>query len=108
VPTEQHRRRKFPRYNVNIVLIVYLNSETIKSKITNLCRVGCLVYPPLPALPSSELKLSFLLPDGSSRINCKGKMIYSIVNRGTGIAFTEISLYHQERIAEFFKKQPKG
>jgi len=38
-------------------------------------------------------------------INCKGEVVYSINDRGTGVAFTEISLYNQERITEFFEKQ---
>jgi len=38
-------------------------------------------------------------------INCKGEIVYSISDRGTGVAFTEISLYNQDRITQFFEKQ---
>jgi hypothetical protein len=98
-------KRRFPRFNVNLDATVYFDSATVQARITNLSQGGCLIYPPLGSRPSTELRLSFLLPDGS-RIACKGEIVYEIFDRGTGVVFTEISQYHQERIAEFFEGQP--
>ena len=38
-------------------------------------------------------------------VNCKGEIVYSVRDRGTGVAFTEISIYNQDRITEFFEKR---
>jgi hypothetical protein len=103
--SEPHAKRRFPRFNVNLQVTVYIDSTEVQSRITNLSRGGCLIYPPLGSTPNPEVRLSFLLPDGS-RIACKGRVVYEVFDRGTAIAFTEISQYHQERIAEFFESQP--
>jgi hypothetical protein len=62
------------------------------------------LYPPLGSASSTEVKLLFRLPDGS-RIACIGEIVYEVFDRGTAIAFTEISQYHRDRIAEFFERQ---
>jgi hypothetical protein len=98
--------RRFPRFNVDIEVTVLLESGLIEARIKNLSRGGCLIYPPLPLTPNSEIRLSFLLPDGSTRIACVGEIVYTIHDRGTGIAFTAISLHNQEQISEYFETQP--
>jgi hypothetical protein len=77
-------------------------SKSSSSRLLLLKNTFYLIYPPLGSTPSPEVRLSFLLPDGS-RIACKGEIIYEIFDRGTAIAFTEISQNQQERIAEFFE-----
>lgn len=52
--------------------------------------------------------MSFQLSDGTPPINCKGEIVYNIQNLGTGIAFTEISVYNQNRITEFFSKETEA
>jgi c-di-GMP-binding flagellar brake protein YcgR len=104
--SEPHQERRSPRFRVNLDATVYVESATVRTRITSLSLGGCLVYPPLSPTPSTVIRLSFLLPDGATSINCKGEIVYTIHDRGTGIAFTEISQYHQERIAEFFEGQP--
>jgi hypothetical protein len=102
----QREKRKYPRYSVSLDVTVYIDSAPVQARITNLSRGGCLIYPPLPFTPNPEVKLSILLPDDSSPINCKGEIVYTVHDRGTGIALTEISLHNQERMAEFLEKQP--
>jgi hypothetical protein len=97
-------KRRFPRFNVSLDATVYVRLFSIPARITNLSQGGCLIYPPLGSASSTEVKLLFRLPDGS-RIACKGEIVYEIFDRGTAIAFTEISQNHQERIAEFFERQ---
>jgi hypothetical protein len=99
------QRRRFPRYPANIEVTVYLDSGAIQTRMPQISRGGCLIFPPLPPHQSPAIKLSFHLGDGLAPINCKGEVVYSINDRGTGVAFTEISLYNQERITEFFEKQ---
>jgi hypothetical protein len=33
-------------------------------------------------------------------------MVYSMSDRGTGVAFTEISLYNQELITSYYESKP--
>jgi hypothetical protein len=80
--------------------------DAIPARINQVSRGGCLIFPPLPAQQSPEIKLSFRLGDDQGPVNCKGEIVYSINDRGTGVAFSEISLYNQDRISEFFAQQP--
>ena len=102
------QRRRFPRYPANIEVTVYLDSGAIHTLMPQISRGGCLIFPPLPPHQSPDIKLSFHLGDGLPSINCKGEIVYSITDRGTGVAFTEISLYNQDRITQFFEKQPSA
>jgi len=85
---------------------VYVGTKTVPARITQVSRGGCLIFPPLPVQQSAEIKLSFRLTDDLVPVNCKGEIVYSINDRGTGVAFSEISLHNQERITEFFANQP--
>lgn len=99
------QRRRFPRYPANIEVTVYLDSGASQTHMPQVSRGGCLIFPPLPPHQSPSIKLSFSLGDSLPPINCKGEIVYSISDRGTGVAFTEISLYNQDRITQFFEKQ---
>lgn len=101
-PPEQ--RRRFPRYPTDADVTLYLASGALQAKIVQLSRGGCLILPALPSQPNPSIKLSFRLAPDLPYINCKGEIVYSIVDRGTGVAFTEISLYNQELISEHFEK----
>ena len=100
------QRRRHPRYLADLEVTVYVGTKAIPARITNISRGGCLVFPPLPAQQSAEIKLSFRLGDDQGPVNCKGEIVYSINDRGTGVAFREISLYNQDRVSEFFARQP--
>jgi hypothetical protein len=76
----------------------------VQASIVNMSRGGCLVFPAFAAESSPEIKLSFHLDDGEPPINCKGEVVYSIQDRGTGVAFTEISVYNQDRITSYFER----
>jgi hypothetical protein len=99
------QKRRFPRYRADLEVTIYLDSKCIQSRIPQVSRGGCLVFPPVPPHQSPAIKLSFRLADGLPSINCKGEIVYSINDQGTGVAFTEISLYNQDRITDFFEKQ---
>jgi hypothetical protein len=99
------QKRRFPRYQADLEVTIYLDSKSIQSRIPQVSRGGCLVFPPVPPHQSPAIKLSLQLADGLAPINCKGEIVYSISDRGTGVAFTEISLYNQDRITDFFEKQ---
>jgi c-di-GMP-binding flagellar brake protein YcgR len=110
MPEQPVQRRRFPRYPVDLDLTVYLPSGTVKARLIQISRGGCLVFPPLPVQPNTEVRLSFQLVDGQPSINCKAEIVYSINDRGSGVAFTEISIHNQDRITEFCEKQlaPEG
>jgi PilZ domain len=100
------QRRRFPRYPTSLEATVYLASGAVTAHIAQISRGGCLIFPPLAPQSSPAIKLSFQLAKDLPSINCKAEIVYSIVDRGTGVSFTEISQFNQELIAEFFQKQP--
>lgn len=100
------QRRRYPRYPASLDATVYLESGAIQAHIAQISRGGCLIFPPLPKQPSPGIKMSFQLAKDLPSINCRAEIVYSVVDRGTGISFSEISQFNQEMIAEFFEKQP--
>lgn len=100
------QRRRYPRYPARVEATVYLASGALQAHIAQVSRGGCLIFPPLPTQPSPGIKLSFQLSEDLPSVNCKAEIVYSVVDRGTGIAFTEISEFNRDMITEFFEKQP--
>ena len=108
MPGEPPQRRRFPRYRAELAVTLYLSSKVAQGCIVNISRGGCLIFPPLAEEPSGGIKVSFSLGDGEPPINCKGEIVYTIQDRGTGVAFTEISVYNQDRITAHFEKPAAG
>ncbi len=102
---EGSARRRFPRYHTGLDVIVYPGAKAAQGRITQISRGGCLIFPPLPPLQSPEIKLSFRLADDLPYINCVGEVVYSVSDKGTGVAFREISIYNQELITDYFEKR---
>ena len=100
------QRRRFPRYPTSLDATVYLATGAIEARIVQISRGGCLIFPPLPPQPSPGIKLSFQLAPDMPSINCKAEIVYTIMDRGSGIAFTEISEYNRELIRDHFEKEP--
>lgn len=98
-------RRRYPRYHTDLDIIIYQAQNTIHGHIRQISRGGCLLLPALPTLPIGPLRISFRLTADAPYINCKGEVVYSFVDRGTGVAFTEISIYNQDQITTQFEKQ---
>lgn len=106
MPDSGIQRRRFPRYSATLEATVYLASGALQARITQISRGGCLIFPPLPSQPTPEVKLSFRLAEEMPFINCKAEIVYNIMDRGTGIAFSEISEYNKDLITDFYEKQP--
>jgi c-di-GMP-binding flagellar brake protein YcgR len=106
MPEDGIQRRRFPRYPASLDATVYLLSGALTAHITQISRGGCLIFPPLPPQSSPAIKLSFQLEDDMPSVNCKAEIVYSIVDRGTGIAFTEISEFNRDLIRSHFEKEP--
>lgn len=100
------QRRRFRRYQASLNAMVYLPSGAVQARIVQISRGGCMIFPLLPSQPSPGIKLSFRLAEELPYINCKAEIVYNVVDRGTGVAFSEISEYNQDLITEFFEKQP--
>ncbi len=107
-PTQPTPVRRYPRYRTSTIIIVYHGSDSRECNILQISRGGCLVVPTLPFQQSSEVRLSFRLSDDLPAINCKGEIVYGIRDKGTGIAFTEISVYNQDLITSHFESQVAG
>ena len=108
MPDEGIQRRRHPRYPSDLAVTVYLDSGIVQTRIPQISRGGCLIFPPLHPHQSPEIKLSFGLEDGLPSVNCKGEIVYTVNDRGSGVAFTEISVYNQDRITAFFTKEPSA
>jgi PilZ domain len=105
MPEEGIQRRRYPRYPTSLEATVYLSVGAMEAHIAQISRGGCLIFPPLPPQTSPALKLSFQLAPEMPSINCKAEIVYTILDRGTGIAFTEISEFNRDLIRDFFEKQ---
>jgi len=100
--------RRYPRYHADLDVIIYQAQNSIHGRIRQISRGGCLIFPLLPPLPSESLRISFRLRDDAPYINCRGEVVYSFEDKGTGIAFTEISIYNQDLITTHFRNQLAG
>ncbi len=109
---DPQQRRRFPRYPIRAEVTVYLASGAFQSTITQLSLGGCLILPAIPPQPTTSIKLSFRLSPELPYINCKGEIVYSIMDRGSGVAFREISAYNLELVAQFLEThstpEPQG
>jgi hypothetical protein len=104
---ESSEKRKFRRYPAALEVIVYQGGGTALGQIVQISRGGCLLKMPPPAVAQGlEMRLTFSLCADLPRINCKGEAIYYIADRGTGVAFKEISVHYQDLITSHFEKQP--
>ncbi len=104
MPDEGIQRRRYPRYQTNLEATVYTAKGALHAHIAQISRGGCLIFPPLPPQPSPGIKLTFRLSEETPYINCKAEIVYTIMDRGSGIAFTEISEFNRELIRDFFEK----
>lgn len=104
MPDEGIQRRRYPRYPASLEATVYAASGAIQAHIAQISRGGCLIFPPLPPQATSQIKLSFSLGGDTPFINCKAEIVYTIMDRGSGIAFTEISEFNRDLITDFFEK----
>src|SRR5713101_684423 len=102
---EDSQSRKLPRYHTNLDVLISNGAQAFQGRVVQVNRGGCLIFPPLPPQPTPEVRLSFRLAEYLPVINCKGEIAYSIGDKGTGIVFTEISLYNQDLITKHFEKQ---
>lgn len=106
MPDSPPQRRRFPRYPTDLPATLYLESGVVQARVKNISRGGCLISPSLPGLSSPQVKISFQLQEGEPPVNCKGEVVYTIADRGSGVVFTEISEHNMDRISAFFAGQP--
>lgn len=102
---ESQEKRKYPRHRCDFAVTVYTGAGPISSTIVQISLGGCLIHPTLPAQPEPAIRLSFRLAEDMPPVNCKGEIVYSIADRGTGVAFTEISAFCKELIATHFEQR---
>lgn len=105
MPDPAVQRRRHPRYLVDLEVIVYRPGDALRAHATTISRGGCLIFPPLTDPTSSLIKMSFRISEDLPYINCKGQVVYSIQDRGTGVAFTEISQFNQDLITDYFERR---
>ena len=106
MPDSPLQRRRFPRYPTDLPATLYLESGVVQVRVKNISRGGCLISPSLPGQSPPHIKISFQLEAGEPPVNCKGEVVYTIADRGSGVVFTEISEHNMDRISDFFAGQP--
>lgn len=98
------QKRRYPRYRTDVPAMVYQGAKSFTARVVQISRGGCLIYPPVDSRQGNEIKLSLQLGAELPSINCRAEIVYSINDRGSGVAFSEISLYNQDRISEYCEK----
>ncbi len=100
---EGSNQRRHPRYHTDVPVIIYEAADAVESHITQISRGGCLTLPTLPPQSNPGIKMSFRLSEQLPFINCNGEILYTIKDKGTGVAFTEISQFNKDLITEYFE-----
>ncbi len=100
---QSESRRRYARFNADLEVTVHQEEGAFVGRITQISRGGCLIYPPLPAELAPHVKVSFRLSEKLPPINCHGEIVYTIADKGTGVALTEISEYQQDLITQHFE-----
>ena len=100
---ESVEHRQYPRYKARtLVTVTMLDGKTHQRSILNISGGGCLVSPPV--LESAHAGGSVFFQVGETRvpIRADAEIIYTNYDRGTGIAFTQISEQNRKFIDPFF------
>ncbi len=104
MPEDPSQRRRFPRYHTDLEVTISHGADSIRTRIKQISRGGCLVFPPLDLWQSTEVRIVFRLADDLPEVRCKGEIMYSVSAQGSGIAFTEIAPRNLDLITEHFEK----
>ncbi len=101
--TEQEPgRRQSARYKTNVPATLTTDKSEFQVNIIQISRAGCLVFPPILQFTDPNLNLTFQLDEGLPSFRTSGRIIYTIHNKGTGIAFSGLSEMERNAIERFF------
>ena len=100
-PAEQPGRRQYPRYKTNIPATLTTDKGEFQINIIQIGRGGCLVFSSLLLFTLPKVDLTFQLDEGLPLFRITGRILYTIHNKGTGIAFSGLSGMERDAIERF-------
>ena len=102
---ERVEHRQFPRYKAKtLVTMTMMDGQTHQRNIINISGGGCLVSPPVLESAHAGGILTFQVGETHVPIRADGEIVYTNYDRGTGIAFTQISEPSRKFIDSFFSR----
>ncbi len=100
---ESVEHRQYPRYKARtLVTVTMLDGKIHQRSILNISGGGCLVSPPVLESAHAGGSVSFQVGETHVPIRADAEIIYTNYDRGTGIAFTQISEPNRKFIDSFF------
>ena len=104
-PAKQPGKRRYPRYKTNIPVTLTTDKSKFQISIIQISRAGCLAFPPILHFTDPKVELTFQLDEGLPSFRTAGRIIYTVHNRGTGIAFSGLSEMGRDAIEKFFSER---
>ncbi len=102
LPDKQTGARRYPRYKTNIPATLTTDQGEFQINIIQISRAGCLVFPSILQFNDPTVNLTFHLDEESHTFRTAGRIIYTIHNRASGIAFSGLSETEWGTIDRFF------
>ena len=100
-PAEQRGKRQHPRYKTNIPATLTTDKGEFQINIIQISRAGCLVFPTILQFSDPTVNLTFHLDEESPPFRTVGRIIYTLHNRASGIAFSGLSGTEWDSIDRF-------
>ena len=101
-PAEPPGKRQHPRYKTNIPGTLTTDKGEFQIDIIQISRGGCLVFSSIVLFTDPKVDLTFQVDEGQPLFRTTGRIIYTIHNKGTGIAFSGLSKMEGDAIDRFF------
>ncbi len=98
-------RRQYPRYKTNFPATLTTDKGGFETHIIQISRGGCLVFSSIVLYTDPKVDLTFQLDEELPLFRITGRIIYTIHNKGTGIAFSGLSEMERDAIVRFFSGQ---
>ena len=95
-------RRQYPRYKTNFPATLTTDKGGLETHIIQISRGGCLVFSSILLFTDPKVDLTFQLDEELPLFRITGRIIYTIHNKGTGIAFSGLSEMERDSIERFF------
>lgn len=102
---ERVEHRQYPRYKARtLVTVTMLDGQILQRNIINISEGGCLVSPPVLESAHAGGTVSFQVGETRFPIRADAEIVYTNYERGTGLAFTQISEPSRKFIDSFFSR----
>ena len=98
-------RRQYRRYKTNFPATLTTDKGEFQTHIIQISRGGCLVFSSILLFTDPKVDLTFQLDEELPLFRTTGQIIYTIHNKGTGIAFSGLSEMERDAIVRFFSGQ---